>query len=134
MDPTTTPITPRQIKVPLPLMDKVLARAAKDPQFKNTPGEHAIAATLLRDYVTRYANRDLTTPQLHVTFPAGRVPVPQAQSSHYDQQRRIETRVITFRIADELWEAALARASADGSALSPMITRYLLGYAHHIID
>lgn len=126
MEPSPDRVVPRQIKVPLRVLDKVEARAA---------AEGLSAADIIVRYATRYANHDIPLPRLTIQYGNNQTAdIPEVESGYYDQKRKIRTHQVSFRILLAVWKLAMERAEADESVLSAILNRYLRGYADHIIN
>lgn len=120
MEPATLDKYAKQVWVPETLLAEATERAEEE-------GEKITDVVV--GYITGYATGDLKTPQLVITFPEGSATAPPHEAIHYRKQRKVATEPVFFRIERRRWEGAMARAKSEGTPLTPIVNRYLRGYA-----
>lgn len=114
----------RQIKVPEPLHHATVQHAAT---------QNRTVTAVVIDYITRYA-AGAEHPQPAVKFANGNsVAVPEDEVSRYPS-RTVPTVRLSFRIDSQTWEAAMNRATENGTVLAAVVNRFLRGYTAQAIN
>lgn len=115
MNQPPRPASSRQVKVPLPLLDQIDAKARR---------ENTTTAAKVARHITDWAE-GAPTPQLLVAAGGQIAAIPGPEARFYDQQKTVETRQVSFRLPHCVWSAAQDRASRELTTVSAVANRFL---------